>query len=157
METLLFPFVNLSALLVLLAVFLRKPLSALVVSRHETIRNELQSSREALLTAHKQTEDLNLRVQGMDLELSQVREQTRAEGERTRSAILDTARKLGAQILGDANAAAGALKAEFRGAVRRELATLAVSRAESRLRDRLTGEDHARIRQEFSTLVEKTQ
>jgi hypothetical protein len=40
--------------------------------------------------------------------------------------------------------------------LRVDLATRAIARAEEQIRARLTGEERARLRQEFSSLVEKT-
>ncbi len=157
METLIFPFINLTALLVLLAMVLRKPLAEYVVNRHQTVSNELMTARDALMTAKKQVEDFNSRLKGIDAELSSLRAQAREDGEKSKVTILASAGKLSSMILSDAKASASSLQSEFRTSLRRELANLALVRAEARLRDRLTGEDHVRIRQEFSTLVEKTQ
>jgi F-type H+-transporting ATPase subunit b len=157
METLIFPFINLTALLVLLAVILRKPLADYVVTRHQTVSQELAAARDSLLSARKQVEDFNSRLKGMDAELSSLRVQAREDGEKSKATILASATKLSSMIVSDARVSASSLQSEFRTSLRRELAHLALQRAEVRLRDRLTGEDHARIRQEFSTLVEKTQ
>jgi F0F1-type ATP synthase membrane subunit b/b' len=157
METLIFPFINLTALLVLLAIYLRKPLADYVVTRHQTVSDELVTARDALVTAKKQIEDFNSRLKGMDTELASLRAQAREDGEKSKSTILSSATKLSSTILADAKVSANSLQSEFRVSLRRELASLALARAEVRLRDRLTGEDQARIRQEFSTLVEKTQ
>ena len=86
-----------------------------------------------------------------------LRAQAREDGEKSKTAILASAAKLSSMIISDAKTSAGSLQSEFRSSLQRELANLALVRAEARLRDRLTGEDHARMRQEFSTLVEKTQ
>jgi len=157
MESLIFPFINLSALLILLAIVLRKPLADYVVDRHRTVSEELSRARESLVTAKRQVEDINSRLKGMDAELSSLRAQAREDGEKSKTAILASAAKLSSMIISDAKTSAGSLQSEFRSSLQRELANLALVRAEARLRDRLTGEDHARMRQEFSTLVEKTQ
>jgi F-type H+-transporting ATPase subunit b len=157
MEALIFPFINLTALLVVLAIYLRKPLADYVVTRHQTVSNEFTMARNALVTAKKQIEDVNSRMKGMDAELAALRSQAREDGEKSKAAIVSQANKLSSTIVADAKTSASSLQSEFKISLRRELANLALSRAEVRLRDRLTGEDHARIRQEFSTLVEKTQ
>ena len=157
MQTLIAPFINLIALLAILGFYLRKPLADLVVSRHVSLRDGLLGAREALRAAQESVSSLSERIKGMDAELAALRAQAREDGEKIRNSILVSAKSLSAAILADARSSAASAQSEFRASLRRELAGMALSRAEVRLRDRLTGEDHARIRREFSTLVEKTQ
>ena len=157
METLIFPAINLAALLGILAFYLRKPLADFVSSRHVTVRSEIQASHDALADAKARSAEISARLVGMGAELNSLREQARQDGEKSKDEILGAARRLSLMIVSDAKASTSAMQTEFREALGRDLTAMALARAEVRLRDRLTGEDHARIRQEFSTLVEKTQ
>ncbi|MEN9722181.1 MAG: hypothetical protein RJB38_167 [Pseudomonadota bacterium] len=157
METLIAPFLNVLALLAVLGFYLRKPLAVYVAQRHETITAELGDARVALSRATQQVAELKQKLLGMTEELASLKVQARQEAKASSEAILASAQSLSRSILSDAQAAAVQTKAEFKKALRMDLASLAITRAEVRLRDRLTGEDHARIRREFSTLVEKSQ
>lgn len=157
METLIAPAVNLLALLGILAFYLKKPLSQFVVARHHSVREELDLARRALMDAQNRNNDLSARMKALDSEIELLRVQSREEAEKTGGAILAQASALAGLLLSDCQTAARAAQAEFKLELRQELATRALFRAESRLRDRLTGEDHARIRREFSFLVEQTQ
>ncbi len=157
METLIAPAVNLLALLGVLAFYLRKPLSQFVVARHHSIREELDRARRALMDAQNRNDDLSARMKALDSEIELLRVQSQEDAEKTKMSILSQASVLSGLVLSDCQAAARAAQADFKQELRQELATRALLRAESRLRDRLTGEDQARIRREFSFLVEKTQ
>lgn len=157
MGTLIAPFFNVIALLAALVYFLRKPLADFVTSRHHSIGEALKGAREALSAAKSGSEQLAARLATLDHEIAKLRSAAQAEAVKTRGLVLTAAKQLSQTIVTDANAAALALNQEFRGELRRELADRALARAETRLRDRLTGEDRARFRSEFSSLVEKTQ
>ena len=149
MSSLIAPFFNLIALLVILGVFLKKPLADFVVSRHNSIRDELEAARQLFARAQKSVEDLNARMQSVDAELSTLQAQAREDGQKISVGIVSAAKSLSSAIVSDAKSSAASAQAEFRTVLRRELASKALERAEARLRDRLTGEDHARIRREF--------
>jgi F0F1-type ATP synthase membrane subunit b/b' len=157
METLIAPFFNVIALLVVLSVLLRRPLAEFVVHRHQTVRDDLRSAQEALLAAKKGSEEVLRRLATFESEFHQLKAGAREEGAKIKSSVLASATALSRSIVSDAAATSRSLQQEFREEVRREIADRALSRAESRLRDRLTGEDRARIRSEFSSLVEKVQ
>jgi len=155
MQTIIAPFINLLALLLILAFYLRKPLVDFVVARQFSIRHEVESARQALLDARQKFEDFSSRIKGMDSELAHLRAQAKADAEQSKVRILNSAKELSANLIADARVSAQALQAEFKFGLRRDLAAQALARAEGRLKERLTGEDHVRIRREFSTLVEK--
>ena len=71
--------------------------------------------------------------------------------------IIEEARKQSARISQDSLAAANGLLGELRSQLYSELSNKVLDRAERLLRERLTGDDHARIRQEFSQQVERVQ
>jgi len=157
MNTLIAPFINVVALVAVLAYFLRKPLADFVVSRHHQIKEELRDAQGALAVAKAGSEQLALRLATLEAEVLSLKSAAQQEALKSKNAILAGATELARGIVTDASAASAAFRREFREELQRELAGLAVARAEVRLKERLTGEDRARIRSEFSSLVEKAQ
>ncbi len=154
MASLLWPTINLAALLGILAYFLREPVKQFAAQRHVSIRDELATVREQLARAQKQYNEFTSRLGALDAELIAIREQMRQDAAASRTRIIEEAKKSAARIQTDAGASARALLGDLRNELYAELSTKVLEKAETLLRERLTGDDRARIRQEFSRQVE---
>ena len=157
METLIAPSVNLFLLIAVLAYYLVGPLKAFAATRQGSIRDQLEESRKLLAEARAKFEDFTSRVKGLSAEAATLQSQAEQDAKRSRDALVRAAEQLGSTIISDAKAAAGAMRNDLVSSLRAEVAERALSRAEEQIRSRLTGEERARLRQEFSALVEKTQ
>ena len=157
METLIAPSVNLFLLVVVLGYYLVGPLKAFAATRQGSIRDQLEESRKLLAEARSKFEDFTSRVKGLSAEAATLQSQAEQDAKRSRDALVRAAEQLGSTIVSDAKAAAGAMRNDLVSSLRAEVAERALSRAEEQIRSRLTGEERARLRQEFSALVEKTQ
>jgi F0F1-type ATP synthase membrane subunit b/b' len=155
MESLFAPAINLAALLVFLAFKLVGPMKAFASSRQGTIREQLEASRRLLASAKTKYEDFDSRLRGLNAELQALATQSADDARRARARLIQVAEQAGGMIVADAQTAASALRTELVLQLRNELASRAVMRAEEQIRARLTGEERARLRREFSVLMEK--
>jgi F0F1-type ATP synthase membrane subunit b/b' len=154
MSTLLWPAINLGVLLSIIGYFLREPLKQFASERHRTMREELASVREQLARAQKQYGEFTARLGALDTEIAAIRDQMKQEAASSKARIVEEAKKSAARIQSDSNTAAKALFGDLKQELYTELSSKVLEKAEGLLRERLTGDDRARIRQEFSRQVE---
>jgi F0F1-type ATP synthase membrane subunit b/b' len=157
MSELIYPFINLIILITVLTIYLRKPLSAFVGDRHATIRDELARVRGLLQQAQTSYDEFTGKLKAMGAEVEDLRKQARQDGASAKSRIAAEAQKLSATIVSDSRATAQGLYAQLKHDLFIEIGNKIVDRTEALLKERLTGDDRARIRNEFSTQVEKAQ
>jgi len=156
-ETLAAPLVNLGLLLAVMAHYLKGPLKAFVVERQTTVRAELEAARGLLSEAKAKNEDLTSKLEALSAEVSALSSQAAEDARRAQDRLVQAARQAGASVVADAQAAAGAMRSELLAGLRKEVALRALARAEDQIRSKLTGEERARLRKEFSAMVERSQ
>jgi F0F1-type ATP synthase membrane subunit b/b' len=157
MSSLVAPFFNLAVLVGVLTYYLRAPLKAFVQTRHVSLRDEIQRVRNQLKKAQEENEEFSARLGAIDTEVGSLRQQSRQDAKAMKDRILAEATRLQAGILTDARAAAGTLYSELRNELYHEFGNRVLERAEILMKERLTGDDRIRIRQEFSKQVESVQ
>lgn len=157
MEHLVAPLVNLLILIGLLVYYLREPLREFVDKRHHMIREELITVRNLLRSAQEKNEEFSSKLRAVDAETSGIKAQMLQDAQTMKSKIVAEAQKLSSGVIQDAKQASDILYTEFKDEIFVELGGRVIDRAEVLLRDRLTGDDRARIRKEFSTQVETLQ
>jgi F0F1-type ATP synthase membrane subunit b/b' len=141
---------NLTLLVGLLFFKTRDPLRQFVRVRHETIREELQRTAIDLRTAKQRFEEFSARLASMQSEAAALREQAKQDAQVTKTRIVDDAKRLASTIVTDARSSGEGLYNDFRRQLREEFAEKVISRAEALLTARLTGEDQARLREDFT-------
>jgi F0F1-type ATP synthase membrane subunit b/b' len=154
--SLLAPAINLGALVAFLGYKLAGPLKDFARNRQQTIRADLEAARTLLASARTRHEDFSSRLAALGAELSSLRAQAGEDARRAQARIVQAATQAGAAVVADAQAAAGAMRDELMATLGRELGARALARAEEQIRSRLTGEERARLRKEFSAMVEKS-
>ena len=137
--------------------YLRQPLSEFVALRHATLRDQILSVRKQLAGAQEKYEEFSAKLKTIDSEIAVLREQARQDAQGAKSRAVSEAQRLSANVVADARAASAQLYDDLKAQLRHELAVRALARAETILNSRLTGDDKARLRQEFSTEVEGAQ
>jgi F0F1-type ATP synthase membrane subunit b/b' len=157
MQELIAPTVNLAILIAALVYFLRAPLKDFIQNRHTTVRDELARVRELLQKARSQHAEFSAKLNAMGAEVASYRDQAKEDAQAMKQRIVSEAQRLSGNIVGDSRTAAAGLYSELKGQLRSEMAGKVMIRAEKVLRDRLTANDRERIRQEFSTQVERVQ
>jgi F0F1-type ATP synthase membrane subunit b/b' len=136
---------------------LKKPTRDFVSNRHKSIREEIQSVREQLRQSQEKYDEFSAKLKAIDAELANLREQSKIEASAIKQRLLGDARRTSSMIVSDARNAADSLYVDLKTQLYSELSSRVLEKAEILLRERLTGDDRARIRQEFSLQVEKIQ
>lgn len=154
MHGLIAPSINLLILVGLLAYFLREPLKAFVRQRHDSVREGVERAHEELRLAQERYTEFTAKLSSLGLEAESLRDQIRADSHAARDRVLEQAKLLSTHIVGDARETSQGLVNELRTQLYIEFGARVVDRAEGLLKDRLTGDDRARIREEFSRQLE---
>jgi F-type H+-transporting ATPase subunit b len=157
MSELIFPTINLTILIVVMVVYLREPLRGFVRARHEELRDELRRVRELLVSAKSKYEEFSAKLKAMEAEIQSLRDQTNQDVSATKSRVLAEAQALSATIVSDSRRSAQGLYGRLKSELFSEVGHKIIDRTEQMIRERLTGDDRARIRNEFSTQVESVQ
>jgi F0F1-type ATP synthase membrane subunit b/b' len=154
MQTLIAPLINLVILLGVLAYYLRGPLKEFAKTRSVSIRDELKTVHEQLERAQQKNLEFTSKLKAMGAEISALKTQALQDAQAAKVRISADAQKASANIITDARNAAVTLYTEFKGQIYSELGNRVLDRAEALLRERLTGDDRARIRQEFTHSIQ---
>jgi F0F1-type ATP synthase membrane subunit b/b' len=157
MQELIAPIVNLGILIAVLVVYTRKPLGAFVASRHATLRDQILNVRKQLTGAQEKYEEFSAKLKTIDSEIAVLREQARQDAQGAKNRAGSEVQRLSAGVVADARTASSQLFDDLKTQLRHDLAVRALERAEAILNVRLTGDDKARLRREFSTQVEGAQ
>jgi F0F1-type ATP synthase membrane subunit b/b' len=157
MESLIAPLVNVTILIVFLSTKLKLPIRSFVSQRHLSIRDEIHSVREQLRQAQEQYDEFSFKLKAVDAEIAVLREQTKQDSVAIRQKVVNEARRVSGSIVSDAKNTAETMFSDLKGQLYFELVNKALEQAESLLRERLTGDDRMRIRQEFSRQMESIQ
>jgi len=157
MSTLVAPFVNVLILVGLLVYFLREPVRTFVSQRYETIRDTVKKVRDMLRQAQEQYDEFSAKLKAIDAEVVALHEETRQEAFAAQTRILGEAQRMSQIILSDARVASENVYSDLKTTLRVKLAARILERVEELVKDRLTGDDRAKIRQEFSVHVENVQ
>jgi F0F1-type ATP synthase membrane subunit b/b' len=157
METLILPFFNFSILVGLLYWKLKAPAKEFVAQRSVDVGAELRKTAEQLATAQKQLAEFSAKLKSVEAEVQQLRSEAKTEAARIQERTLNEAKRLADQVVRDANSRKESLILEAKGKLATDLALKVVDRAEALLKGRLTGDDRARLRKEFSNQLERLQ
>ncbi len=157
MKELILPFINFTMLVGLLVWKLKAPIRSFVVQRHVSLRDELKRVREMLVGAQAKYDEFTGKLKAMDAEIVSLREQAKQDAAASKTRVVAEAQRLSATIATDARASAQGLYTQVKNELFLEVGMKTIDRAENILRERLTGDDRARIRQEFSNQVETVQ
>jgi len=96
-------------------------------------------------------------MKAIDNEMQAIRTETMREAETQKSRLVEHAQKASAQLLADGKLQVDQLWESVRAELRQELGRKITERAEEVIHDRLTGDERARIRREFSMQLERHQ
>jgi len=153
---LLFPIVNFVLLVAVLVYFAGKPIRDYFKERRAAIQDDLNAAAEFRREAEARFAKWQRKLVDLDAELEQIRATSRERAEAERE-----------QIVADANATAGRIRADATAAIEQELrrarevlseeaANLAVELAADLLREHVTDADHDRLVTEFIERIERT-
>lgn len=147
------PTINLLILLGVIFFLVRKPFMEFVRTRHSTLRDDLAKTQRLLSEAQTKYLEYSHRLQSLDAEISRLIQDARQEAEASKVRIVTEAKKMADMIIVDAKKSSEAMLDEFKTQVRSDLANQVMARAETVLKNKLTGDDRERIRKDFSKQV----
>lgn len=153
MHSLIAPAINLFILVAVLVVKLREPLRAFVKERHQSLRDELNKTQSQLTGAQKKFQEYSAKLQSMDAEIEELSMQARKDAEASKVKIVNESKKMADIVVIDSKKTAEALFLDFKEQLRGELAAQIITKAESLVRSRLTGDDRVKLVKEFSKQV----
>lgn len=141
----LWKFINLALFLAVMTYFLRRPLSDAFRGRREAIRRELARAQEERDAAVKKLEEVQAKLEGLDVEVVAIRERAAKEAveerERVSRATEADIKKLTEQAQREIESAGKAAKQELR----RYAAEQTVGLAQEMIRKEMRPEDDARL------------
>ena len=152
-----FPLFNFVVLVGLLYWKLSGPTVQFVRDRHAFIRDELKRVADQLSSARTKFDEFSAKLKAIGAEVEALRMQSAQEGEAMKVRIVTDAKRLGSSIVTESHASAKEVFADAKSELRVRLGLRILDRTEQLLRTRLTGDDQARIRREFSQKVESAQ
>lgn len=154
MHTLIAPLINFVVLVTILTFAMRKPLKEMVRERHETLKDKLEATQRELASAQKKFEEYSMKLRSLEGEIVDYRRNAVEDAEAMKTRIVHEAKKMADTIVIDAKKTAEAMGSEFKDKMRAELAQSVLVRAENMIRTKLSDNDRARIRKDFSKEVE---
>lgn len=149
-STLFWPAVNLSILVGTIVYTTREQRKSFVKDRHFKLRDEVENVSRQLKEAQVKYNEFSAKMKAIEAEVEAIRDQAQSDAESMKAKIVSEARRLSTAIVADAKTSTDGLFQDLRSDLRAEMAGWVIERAESILRDRLTADDRAKIRSEFS-------
>ena len=156
MNTLIAPAINLGILIVVMVVYLRDPVCQFIEARHRSVGDEIKRVREMLRNSQEKHDEFSAKLKSISVEITALREQAKQDAQATKLRILSESQKTCGSIVSDARSAAEGLYSDLRSRLFSDVGQQVLNRAEVLMRERLTGDDKARIRKEFSSQVGAT-
>lgn len=154
MSSLIWPLINFSVLVVILVVTLKKPLANFVIARQKSLAKQWVEAQELLKEAQAQRATLDRKLQGFEVEKREIRDQLKRDLEVSGAAIIAQSKKLAGQIQADTQAQVAGVVSGMKRELMEELVEKVVQRSEGLVRQRLTTEDAARLKKDFSKKLE---
>ena len=133
----------------ILGFLLRKPLKSMIAERHNTLRVDIEATREQLAEAQKKFQDYSLRIQSLDQEVATIVQEARMEAEASRVRIITQAKRMADGVIIDAKRGAESMVGEYKQQVRSDLANQVIARAEQMIRQKLNEADRERLKNDF--------
>lgn len=137
----------------LLAYFVTKPIRKGLAGRREGVEKSLLQAQAAREEAEAKFAEYDSKLDKASAEIEEIYAGIRREGEVEREKIIANAREMASKIKAEAEKAAANEIAKARAELRREAAAMAVAIAEDLLKKSVTGQDQARLVDEYMQKV----
>jgi|GEM_PF-831641 len=156
-QALAFQFVNLIIFASILYRFGKAPFVDFVASRSATLREQITDAKLKLQAAQDQFNEYRARLDSMGAEVAALRAQNAQDVAAVTARIREDAAKQSQRIVAEARVAREASIEAAKARLVADLGSMVLTRAEMLIKERLTGDQKARIRKEFSNQVEQIQ
>lgn len=141
--------VNFLLLLVILWIFLYKPIVRLLDRRREKIKTDLEEAERARSQAEGARQQYEKQLEEAKEERRSILAQAREQAEKMREEVLETARAEARELLAKAEEETEALRRQALAGAQDEIADLAIAAASKVVGESLDEEDHRRLIREF--------
>jgi F-type H+-transporting ATPase subunit b len=141
--------VNFVLLLVLLRIFLYKPIVRMLDKRRETIKTDLEEARTARSQAEAARQEHEKELENAREERLSILAQAREQAEKMREEILENARAEAHQLVAKTEEEMEALRRQALAGAQDEIADLALAAASKVVGKSLDEQDHRRLVEEF--------
>ena len=148
-STAIFAIINFIVLVVVLKVFLYKPVCNMLDSRKREVENNLNSAEEAKLEAQKLRDEYAAQIQNARAEAQDIINQAAKIGEQTKADIVTEAREEAARLTAKAQDEIAREKTEALNEIRNEIADLAVLAASKVVGKTIDVADHQNMVNNF--------
>ena len=148
-STAIFAIINFIVLVVVLKVFLYKPVCNMLDSRKQEVENNLNSAEEAKLEAQKLRDEYAAQIQNARAEAQDIINQAAKIGEQTKADIVTEAREEAARLTAKAQDEFAREKTEALNEIRNEIADLAVLAASKVVGKTIDVADHQNMVNNF--------
>ena len=148
-STAIFAIINFAILVVLLKVFLYKPVCNMLDSRKQEVANNLKSAEDAKLEAQKLKDEYAAQIQNARSEAQDIINQATKIGEQTKADIVNEAREEATRLVAKAQDEIVREKTEALNEIRNEIADLAVLAASKVVGKTIDVADHQNMVNNF--------
>ena len=148
-STAIFAIINFIVLVVVLKIFLYKPVCNMLDRRKEEVANNLNSAEEAKLEAQKLKDEYASQIQNARSEAQDIINQAAKIGEQTKADIVNEAREEAARLTAKAQDEIAREKTEALNEIRNEIADLAVMAASKVVGKTIDVADHQNMVNNF--------
>lgn len=148
-STAIFAIINFAILVVLLKVFLYKPVCNMLDSRKQEVANNLKSAEDAKLEAQKLKDEYAAQIQNARSEAQDIINQATKIGQQTKADIVNEAREEATRLVAKAQDEIVREKTEALNEIRNEIADLAVLAASKVVGKTIDVADHQNMVNNF--------
>ena len=133
----------------------KKPFVEFVSARSTTLKEQIQDAKAQLDTARSQYSEFKARLDSIDAEVAALRSQNAQDVSAVAQRIRENSSQQALQIVAEAKLSRDAAVAAAKARLAVEVGQQIIERAESLIQSRITGDEKAKIRREFSNQLER--
>ncbi len=157
LRTLAFQSLNLAVFVGIIYRAAKPSFVGFVAQRSVTLREQIIEAKKRLETSQQQYAEYRARLESMGAEVAALRAQNAQDIAAVSSRIKEESSRQAQRIVSEARLARDASISASKARLARELGRLVLARAELMIKDKLTGDQKAKIRRDFSNQLEQIQ
>lgn len=148
-STFYFGLINFALFTGALVLLLRRPLRGYFLTRATTIRAAVESARQAEEAAVARSRDIHQRLDRIEADIAEIKQQAQSMGEQDRAAIVQRAEAFAVKLSHDTELMVSQELQRLKKSLRNTTVDLAIVMAERLLREQITPDDQGRLAQAF--------
>jgi F0F1-type ATP synthase membrane subunit b/b' len=148
-------FVNLGIFTAIIYKTGKKPFLDFVSTRSKTLHEQIQDAKSQLDVAHTQYSEFKAKLDSIESEVSALRAQNTQDVAGVSTKIREAASQQASQIVAEARLSRDAALIAAKRRIALDVGQQIIERAETLIQSRITGDEKARIRRDFSNQLER--